>query len=49
MNLKDNITYLKKSISNKEKLDIRYMSLELHNSLDDMVRVTKDIKEILIG
>lgn len=49
MNLKDNITYLKKSISNKEKLDIRYMSLELHNSLDDMVRVTKDIKEILIA
>ena len=44
MKLKNNLEYLKKSIMNKEILDSRYMSLELHNSLDKMVKTTKEIK-----
>lgn len=46
--VKTNIEYLKNSIANPESLDIRYMSLELHESLDEMVEVTKEIKELLI-
>lgn len=48
MLIKKNIDYLKTSINNLETLDVRYMSLELHESLDEMVRVTKEIKELLI-
>ena len=48
MLIKNNIYYLKTSINNLETLDVRYMSLELHESIDEMVRVTKEIKELLI-
>ena len=34
MNIKTNLEYFKMSIENKESLDVRYMSLELHESLD---------------
>lgn len=48
MNIKTNLEYFKMSIENKESLDVRYMSLELHESLDEMVETTKEIKELLI-
>ena len=48
MSLKENLEYLKISIDNDEVLDTRYMSIGIHDSLDEMVETTKEIKEILI-
>lgn len=46
--MKSNIDYFKISINQKETLDRRYMSLEISESLDEMVETTKEIKELLI-
>lgn len=48
MNIKSNIEYFNISINNKEGLDTRYMTLKTHKLLDEIVMVSKKIKDILI-
>ncbi len=48
MNIKSNIDYFNISINNKEGLDTRYMTLKTHKLLDEIVMVSKKIKDILI-
>jgi len=46
--MKNNLEYLKTSINSKEKPDIRYMALEYHKEIDDMIIANEKINQLML-